>query len=356
MRGIGYHLSVHAARVVSVNISPGGIPKRAVESGRLGASGLRGDGHDHEKHNTPLQAVSVLDLEDIEELAREGFDVRPGATGENLTVAGLEVDGLAAGDRLRFAGGAVIELTRRRRPCFVLDAIDPRLKERIDGRCGFYARTIEEGTIRPGEAIEVIAAAPDGAARAMAPERWLHTGAVLAGGRSSRMGTPKHALPLGGRTMIDRVTGALARVCARVVVVGGPPGAAPALPRVQDRRAEQGPLSGIESLLASGIDEAYLVCPCDMPLVDEELLIALTRGAGPVAVLQLAGERVPRPLPIRIDRAVLPQVRALLDSERRAVRGLLALAEVIEAPAAWAERLADVNTPGEYEEIRRRGA
>jgi MOSC domain-containing protein YiiM len=144
--------------VVSVNLSPGGIPKRPVSAGRVGAAGLDGDGHAHEKHNSPLQAISIIDLEDIDDLRREGFEVYPGATGENLTVRGMQVDALAPGDRLRFGGGVELELTRRRKPCFVLDVIDPRLKEVIVGRCGFLAKVIVEGEVRAGEAIEVVAA------------------------------------------------------------------------------------------------------------------------------------------------------------------------------------------------------
>lgn len=145
-------------RLVSVNISSGGIPKLPVVEAALREAGLVGDGHDHEKHNTPLQAVSLLDGEDLDDLRAEGFAVGAGATGENLTLRGIDVDRLRAGDRLAFSGGAEVELTRRRKPCFVLDAIDPRLKVRIEGRCGFYARTIRGGAIRPGETITVIAA------------------------------------------------------------------------------------------------------------------------------------------------------------------------------------------------------
>lgn len=141
--------------IVSVNISGGGIPKHAVDVATVTARGLDGDLHDHEKHNTPLQAVSILDLEDIEDLRHEGFAVAPGATGENMTVRGLDVDDLVLGDRLRLSGGVLLELTKRRKPCYVLDAIDPELKTVIVGRCGFYAKVLAEGEIRPGETIDV---------------------------------------------------------------------------------------------------------------------------------------------------------------------------------------------------------
>jgi len=146
-----------SAVVISVNRSPGGIPKQPLPHGaRVLPGGLEGDGHDHEKHCTPFQAISILDGEDIDDLVREGYDLVPGSTGENLTVRALSVDTLAVGMMLSFSGGVMLELTRVRRPCYVLDAIHPELKKAIDGRCGFYARVIREGVIAPGEAITVM--------------------------------------------------------------------------------------------------------------------------------------------------------------------------------------------------------
>lgn len=143
------------AVVVSVNISDGGIPKHPVPVAEITERGLVGDGHDHEKHDTPLQAVSLFDLEDLEDLRYEGFDVGPGSTGENITVRGLEVDGLDLGDRLRFSGGLHLELTKRRRPCYVLDAIDPAFQRAVMNRCGFYARVVTPGRVQPGETVHV---------------------------------------------------------------------------------------------------------------------------------------------------------------------------------------------------------
>ena len=141
--------------VLSVNVSPGGIPKLPVVSATLGAAGLDGDAHDHEKHNTPLQAVCLLDDEDLADLRDEGYDVGPGSLGENLTVRGLQVDALRPGDRLRLSGGVELEYTKPRSPCYVLDAISPRLKQVIVGRCGGYARVVAGGPVRPGETIEL---------------------------------------------------------------------------------------------------------------------------------------------------------------------------------------------------------
>lgn len=139
--------------ILAVNISPGGIPKRPIDVGRVTADGIAGDGHDHEKHNTPLQAICLIDAEDLDDLRREGFDVEPGAMGENLTVRGLDVDELAPGDRLRLSGGVELEYTKKRTPCYVLDQISPQLKKAVVGRCGGYAKVVTAGEVRPGETI-----------------------------------------------------------------------------------------------------------------------------------------------------------------------------------------------------------
>lgn len=142
-------------RVVSVSISGGGIPKLPVAAAWAGPNGLEGDGHDHEKHCRPERAISIQDIELLEEIRAEGFAVGPGLMGENLCVSGLNVQAMAPGDRLVIEGGPVLELTQVRKPCFVLDQIDPKLKEVVVGRCGFMAGVAEPGELRPGQKIAV---------------------------------------------------------------------------------------------------------------------------------------------------------------------------------------------------------
>lgn len=149
------------ARVLAVCLSPGGIPKKPVERAEAREDGLVGDGHDHEKHRSNARAILVQDDELLEELRAEGYDVGWGAMGENLTVRGLRVQELLPGTRLLFSGGLEIELTEPRRPCFVLDAIDPNLKSAVVGRSGYMARVVRPAAIRPGEGIDVLSV-PEG--------------------------------------------------------------------------------------------------------------------------------------------------------------------------------------------------
>jgi molybdopterin-guanine dinucleotide biosynthesis protein A len=99
-------------------------------------------------------------------------------------------------------------------------------------------------------------------------------GIVLAGGRSSRMGTPKAALEWHGSTLLRRVVGVVGRsVDGPVVVVRAPGQTLPELPEgvelVDDAREGRGPLQGLAAGLAAvrvRAPAAY-VSSTDVPLL-----------------------------------------------------------------------------------------
>ena len=141
--------------VLAVNVSSGGIPKCPQEVVHVLASGLAGDGRNHAKHIRPDRAVSLWDVEVLQQLVAEGFPLTPGKAGENLTVASLHVQQMAVGTLLKI-GNVVLRLEQPRKPCYVLDAIDPRLKDAMIDRCGYMASVLSEGLIRPGMVVEII--------------------------------------------------------------------------------------------------------------------------------------------------------------------------------------------------------
>ncbi len=141
--------------VLAVCISPGGVPKVPIEGAHVSEKGLEGDGRDHDKHWKPTRAVSIQDVELIDQLCSEGYKLGHGTMGENLTVRNLDVQNMTSGTKLRFSGGLEVELTDVRKPCFVLDKIDPQLQHDVVGRCGFMARVTKPGMVRPGETIDV---------------------------------------------------------------------------------------------------------------------------------------------------------------------------------------------------------
>ena len=141
--------------LLSVNISPGGIPKLPVQRCNVTIDGLEGDGHDHDKHINPDRAISLIDKEVLDALIQEGYDLCNGAVGENFTVENVHVQSLQPGDRLSFSGGLVIELFEPRKPCFVLDPLGKQLKKDMVGRSGFLARVLVENAVSQGEEISI---------------------------------------------------------------------------------------------------------------------------------------------------------------------------------------------------------
>ena len=106
-------------RIVQISISPGGVPKRPVNSARVTRDGLEGDTHrDREHHGGPERAVCLYSMDAIRALVAEGHTVAPGILGENVTVEGLEWTSVEPGTRLLLGETVLLEVTRYTSPCF----------------------------------------------------------------------------------------------------------------------------------------------------------------------------------------------------------------------------------------------
>jgi MOSC domain-containing protein YiiM len=149
------------ARVASVNVSPGGVPKLPIDGTWVGRLGLEGDGHTEPEpmHGGPDQAVSLYSLESIARVAADGHRAFPGAFGENLTFEGIEMGSLSAGDRLAIGDQLVIELTKHAQPCQTIAHWFKRKRiARISGKlhpedARWYARVIHEGRVEVGDRV-----------------------------------------------------------------------------------------------------------------------------------------------------------------------------------------------------------
>ena len=161
--GPGYDSAMHG-RVVSVNVSPGGVPKRPVASAWVGLLGLDTDAHAEPPptHGGPDQAVCLYSVEAIERVAADGHEAFPGAYGENLTLQGIDWGSLGAGDILAIGeDGLTLELTKYASPC---QTIAHWFVERRIARISFtvhpedsrwYARVLAEGRVAPGAPVTV---------------------------------------------------------------------------------------------------------------------------------------------------------------------------------------------------------
>ena len=148
------------ATLAQLNVSKGGVPKRPVESARVTRFGVEGDVQRNLKyHGGPDRAVCIYSEELYAELRSEGIEVVNGAFGENFTTSGIDLNSLESGDRLR-VGDCLIEITDVRVPCNTLKKWSAKLPKAIVGRSGWVAKVVEEASVKPGDAIEVIRMSP----------------------------------------------------------------------------------------------------------------------------------------------------------------------------------------------------
>ena len=154
------------------NVGVTGIAKRPVDAAVLRApgpkhgglgSGVEGDFlGDTRHHGGDYQAVYAFAREELDWWGHQlGRELPHGMFGENLTTRGLDVDGALVGERWAVGDQVVLEVCGPRIPCATFAA---RMAERgwvkrfsDVGRTGAYLSVVTGGTVRPGDAIEVVA-------------------------------------------------------------------------------------------------------------------------------------------------------------------------------------------------------
>ncbi len=196
----------------------------------------------------------------------------------------------------------------------------------------------------------------------------MFTGVVLTGGRSSRMGTDKALVEVGGRPLALIAADALRTAGAdRVVAVGGDRERLEALGLEvhPDDHPGEGPLGAIVTALglglglglggvashpADGSGDIVMVVACDMPTIDAETLATVVaalaahpdaEGAVPV----LDGRR--QILTAAYRRRLRPQLAAAFAAGERAPRRALERVRIVEVGGIDPDRLADVDRPAD---------
>ena len=146
----------------------------------------------------------------------------------------------------------------------------------------------------------------------------MPAGIVLAGGRSSRMGTPKAWLDWHGTTLLRRTCNIVARGAGGPVVVVRAGGQElPPLPRdvrvVEDAREGRGPLQGLLAGLAAVDHDIAFVAATDMPFLHPRFVAAVCAAArdADAAVPRLDGFR--QPLAAAYRPVLVPLIEALID-------------------------------------------
>lgn len=159
------------------------------------------------------------------------------------------------------------------------------------------------------------------------------TGIVLAGGKSSRMGTDKSLLRWKGITLVERAIELLRPLCSQVIISSNnlvydftgcetwP-----------DELPQQAPIIGIFSCLKRSATDVNIVLSCDMPYVSADLLIHLRGYSGKNAVVVPVHDGFTEPLCGIYKQSILPYL------EKRIANNELSLHRFIEScPHHYAE-------------------
>lgn len=145
---------------------------------------------------------------------------------------------------------------------------------------------------------------------------------VLAGGRSSRMGSDKALLELGGCPLVEHALMKLSHVTQDVALLVG---AAPGNPdleaygrRVYDLHPDTGPLGGIEAALSDTRHDWSVIYPVDVPMVPTALLADWVDGvlsqsrSRPLRLAMFVSGGIPQPALLMIHHEMLNHVQVCI--------------------------------------------
>ena len=142
--------------VTSIHLAPGTrLPTRAVQQVEAEVGkGLVGDRY----HGTRHRHVTVQAQPDLDAAAADlGAPVPAGATRRNLTISSGPVP-TRPGTRVRI-GDVLLEVVRLAAPCRLMDDyVGPGAMRALHARGGAVFRILESGTVRVGDAVEVLPA------------------------------------------------------------------------------------------------------------------------------------------------------------------------------------------------------
>jgi molybdopterin-guanine dinucleotide biosynthesis protein A len=178
---------------------------------------------------------------------------------------------------------------------------------------------------------------------------------LLAGGASTRMGSPKAMLDAGGAPLWRRQAELLRGLGPSELLVSAgadwevEPGPWKV---VRDRAAGMGPLAGIDAALGAASADWLLVLAVDMPAMSAGYLAGLLRSCGPAGVVPIDGGTY-QGLAAVYPRSIRTLVSEVLSGPDRSVRHLAERASaeglVTARPVAASERplFRNVNLPSD---------
>jgi molybdopterin-guanine dinucleotide biosynthesis protein A len=189
------------------------------------------------------------------------------------------------------------------------------------------------------------------------------TVAIMAGGKSSRMGTDKAFVPFQGRPMIAIVIERVAGLGAETILITNKPAeyAHLGLPMFGDVLPDHGPLGGIYTAVLRVQHPYVLVVACDMPWLNPALLTYLLDLRHTADIIVPQWDKFPEPLHAVYSKACLPAIEANLQAQQLKITGFFGRVSVrfvkreeIEKVDVNGRSFANVNTPDELQNAQQK--
>jgi molybdenum cofactor guanylyltransferase len=186
---------------------------------------------------------------------------------------------------------------------------------------------------------------------------------VLAGGKSSRMGTDKALLAIEGTTLLARALGVARQISGSVFIVGEKLKFAGFGDVLEDRFLDCGPLAGIQAALKSSATELNLMLAVDLPFLTEALLrflLSISQQSDAIVTVPRMGGRlhplcaVYRPAFSVMAEESLRNRGYKIDRLFERVSTRIVDEPELNAAGFTAAAFENVNTPVEWSEAKRR--
>ena len=186
--------------------------------------------------------------------------------------------------------------------------------------------------------------------------------AILAGGRSRRMGQDKALLPLGGRSVIERIIDRVLPLSDDVTIITDVPDKYCHLgyPMVGDVYPGKGSLGGIYTAIHTAQYLNCVVVACDMPLLNTDLLCYLAGLAPDFDVVVPRIEGFPETMHAVYGKGCLEPIQQRLLADQLKIIGFFEDVRVRYVKCDEVSRFdpnflsfININTPDDWERVRR---
>ena len=133
--------NLHIARVKGTPSDP------VQEANAISGLGLEGDRSAYEGNTRQVLLVDKAILDEA--------DLNPGQVKENITVTGLDLSGVKAGQVLSIGDSVTMEVVGDCEACGKMDAIRMGLKDSLDGKRGTLAKVLNGGANKIGDSVNI---------------------------------------------------------------------------------------------------------------------------------------------------------------------------------------------------------